>query len=173
MEYSYLMPVRDDPDKIDQLCSCFKIFPGPLRSREGMVWQRTLSSWMKWGYLISLLLTYPLKIKPCHLNDHHHKNICFIERLQAVLMARLMVWVAFSHHYKQTWISSISWLHKPFLSFSLSSFSATFSALAPLMGTYSVGRCHQPKPSTISGLGLPHSLLSTHLSAVKALLQID
>ena len=34
---SYLMPVRDVPDKIDQLCFCFKIFSCPLTSREGMV----------------------------------------------------------------------------------------------------------------------------------------
>ena len=70
-----------------------------------------------------------------------------------------------SHHCKQTWTFSTAWLLKPRLSFLLSSFSATFSALAPLIGTYSEGRCHQPKPSMIMELGLPHSLtLYTHLS---------
>ena len=87
-------------------------------------------------------------------------------------MAGLMISGAFSLHCKQTWAFSTAWVLKPRLSFSLSSFSATFSALAPLMGTHSEGRCHQPKPSMITGLGLPHSL-STHISAVKALLQGD
>lgn len=77
----------------------------------------------------------------------------------------IMISGGFSLHCKQTWTFSTAWVLKPRLSFSLSSFSVTFTALVPLMSTYSEGRCHQPKPSMITGLGLPHSLtLYTHLS---------
>lgn len=80
MEHSYLMSVRDDPDKIDQLCSWFKNLLSAEHLGGNGLTEDTFLLDEVW-YLISLLLTCPLKIKPCQLKDHHHKNIYFIVRL--------------------------------------------------------------------------------------------
>lgn len=126
-----------------------------------MVSQRTLSSWMKM-WVLNILITYLSSPNPNLVSwrTTTTKYLTVLKILSAWAMAGLMISGAFSLHYKQTWAFS---LHG-FLShawFSLSSFSATFSALAPLVGPFWGQGATDLSPQWSQELGLPHSSLHT------------
>lgn len=168
------MPVRDDPDKTDQLYSCFKISCCSLTPQEGMVWHRRSSSCATWkkGWCPTSSISY--------LSSHNQTviwmttmaNACCVERLQVSAMAKWFGWpsqlTANNPGFPPPLISSSTM--PELLIFLIQWHLFCFSSADGHIFRWQVP---QPKPSMITGLGLPHSLAYTSLLAVKSLLQAD
>jgi hypothetical protein len=80
MKYSYLMPKRDDPDKISQLCSYFKNLPWFTENMgRSHLTEKIFPICSMDEVSVPNKATYPLKIESSYLNDHHNTTACFTE----------------------------------------------------------------------------------------------